>query len=154
MNFLDFSGEFLQEAQKVYSYNPNIPLQYRIVALLNRAYDYNTAKRFMEANKDYFQDKYVYLLLDSAIELCFDIVIDENGTLYDDIKDFSKEHIYRPTPETLDYIEFLLQNGVNPYLPEKFNQFEHIEELVEDSFRQTGGQFDCSEVKELFRKYS
>lgn len=154
MDFSYFSDEFLQDAQKVYSYNPDIPLQYRIVASLNREHNYNRAKRFMEANKDYFQDEYVYLLLDSAIELCFDIVIDENGTLYDDIKDFSEGHMYRPTPETLDYIEFLLQNGAEPHLPENFNQFEHLEELVEDSSRQTGGQFDCSEVKELLRKYS
>ncbi len=50
MDFSDFSDAFLQEAQKVYSYNPDIPLQYRIVALLNRIHDYNAAKRFLEAN--------------------------------------------------------------------------------------------------------
>lgn len=154
MDFSDFSDAFLQEAQKVYSYNPDIPLQYRIVALLNKIYDYNTAKRFLEANRDYFQDKYMYLFLDSAIELCFDIVIDGEGTLYQDIKDLPKEHIYKPTPETLDYIEFLLQNGANPYLPEDFNQFEHIDELMEDASQQTACQFDCSEVKELLKKYS
>ena len=130
MDLLDFSDEFLQQAQKVYSYNSDIPLQYRIVALLNRAYDYNTSKRFIEANRDYFQDKYMYLLLDSAIELCVDVVINECGKLFNDSKDLSKSHIYRPTPESLDYIKYLLQNGANPYLPKDFNQFEHIDELM------------------------
>lgn len=153
MDYLDLSTELLNDAQNIYGYNSDIPLQYRIIAALNRKHDYCNAKKFIDTNKAYFQDEYAYLLLDSAIEMCLDIVIDTNGMLYNDEINMSKGQIYKPTPDTLEYIEYLLQNGANPYLPEHFNQFEHIEELEDDSFWQVGFRFDCSEIKKLFEKY-
>ena len=125
MDYLDLTDEFLQDAQKVMSYNPDIPFQYRILGKLNFDDDLCNAKRFIEANKDLFHDEYAYLILDSAVEHCLDIVIDENGVVYvsDDIP---KEHIYKPAPIEMEYIEYLLQNGANPHLPEHFNQYEQI----------------------------
>ena len=81
MDYLDLTDDFLKETEQTMSYDPNIPLQYRIIGKLNDNSDISTAKRFIEANKDVFQDKYSYLVLDSAVEMCLNIVIDENGGL-------------------------------------------------------------------------
>ena len=156
MDYLDLSDDFLKAAEETMSYDPNIPLQYRIIAKLNDS-DISTAKRFIEANIDNLQDKYSYLVLDSAVEMCLNIVIDENGLIYDSESipkhDLSKGHIYKPAPIELEYIEYLLQMGFDPYLPESFNQYEHIEDLEDDCFHQRGVQFDLSDVKKLFDKY-
>lgn len=153
MDYLDLSTEFLNDIKNVYGYNSDIPLQYRIVAALNSKHDYCNAKNFIDTNKEYFQNEYMYLLLDSAIEMCLNVVVDENGMLCDDKINMSKDQIYKPTPDTLEYIEYLLQNGANPYQPEYFDQFEHVEDLENDSFQQVGVRFDCSEIKKLFEKY-
>lgn len=153
MDYLDLSTEFLNDVKKVYDYNSDIPLQYRIVAALNSKHDYCNAKKFIDTNKAYFQNEYAYLLLDSAIEMCLNVVVDENGMLYDDKINMSEGHKYKPTPDTLEYIEYLLQNGANPYLPECFDQFKHIEDLEDDSIQQVGVHIDCSEIKKLFKKY-
>lgn len=63
MDYLDLTDEFLQDAQKVMSYNPDIPFQYRILGKLNFDDDLYNAKRFLEANKDLFHDEYAYLIL-------------------------------------------------------------------------------------------
>ena len=153
MDFLNLTNEFLQDAQKAYSYNPDIPMQYRIIATMTSNNDFYKAKKFFEANKAHFNDEYAYLILDSAIEMCLNIVIDENGVIYDNEANMSKEHIYKPAPVEMEYIEYLLQNGANPHLPEHFNQFEHIEDMEDDCSQQTGFQFDLSEVKKLLIKY-
>ena len=157
MDYLDLTDDFLKEAEQTMSYDPNIPLQYRIIGKLNDNSDISTAKRFIEANIDNLQDKYAYLVLDSAVEMCLNIVIDENGLIYDSESipkhDLSKGHIYKPAPIELEYIEYLLQMGFDPYLPESFNQYEHIEDLEDDCFHQRGVQFDLSDVKKLFDKY-
>ena len=107
------------------------------------------------SNKDVFQDMYSYLVLDSAVEMCLNIVIDENGVIYDkETKhNLSKGHIYKPAPIELKYIEYLLQMGFDPYQPEYFDQYEHIEDLEDDCSHQRGVQFDLSDVKKLFDKY-
>jgi len=153
MDFLNLTNEFLQDAQKAYSYNPDIPMQYHIIATMTYNNDFYTAKKFFEANKAHFYDEYAYLILDNAIEMCLNIVIDENGVIYDNEANMSKEHIYKPAPVEMEYIEYLLQNGANPYLPEHFNQFEHIEDMENDCSQQMGFQFDLSEVKKLLIKY-
>ena len=154
MDYLDLTDDFLKEAEQTMCYDPNIPLQYRIIAKLNDS-DISSAKRFIEANIDDLQDKYAYLVLDSAVELCLNIVIDENGVIYDkETKhNLSKGHIYKPAPIELKYIEYLLQMGFDPYLPEYFDQYEHIEDLEDDCSHQRGVQFDLSDVKKLFDKY-
>lgn len=153
MDYLDLTDEFLQDAQKVMSYNPDIPFQYRILGKLNFDDDLYNAKRFIEANKDLFHDEYAYLILDSAVEHCLDIVIDENGVVYNDSDDIPKEHIYKPAPIEMEYIEYLLQNGANPHFPEHFNQYEHIKDMEDDCSQQIGVKFDMSDVKKLFDKY-
>ena len=133
MDYLDLTDDFLKEAEQTMSYDPNIPLQYRIIAKLNDS-DISAAKRFIEANIDDLQDKYAYLVLESAVELCLNIVIDENGVIYDkETKhNLSKGHIYKPAPIELKYIEYLLQMGFDPYQPEYFDQYEHIEDLEDE----------------------
>ena len=153
MNYLDLTDEFLQDAQKVMSYNPDIPFQYRILGKLNSDNDLYNAKRFIEANKDLFHDEYAYLILESAVELCLGIVIDENGVVYNVSDDIPKEHIYKPAPIEMEYIEYLLQNGANPHLPEHFNQYEHLKDMEDDCSQQIGVNFDLSDVKKLFDKY-
>ena len=46
MDYLDLTDEFLQDAQKVMSYNSDIPFQYRILGKLNFDDDLYNAKRF------------------------------------------------------------------------------------------------------------
>ena len=153
MDYLDLTDEFLQDAQKVMSYNPDIPFQYRILGKLNFDDDLYNAKRFIEANKELFNDEYAYLILDSAVEHCLGIVIDENGVVYNVSDATSKEHIYKPAPIEMEYIEYLLQNGANPHLPKYFNQYEHIKDMEEDCSQQIGVKFDLSDVKKLFDKH-
>lgn len=155
MNFLELSDEYLKDAQSWCTYDMNIPFQYRVMAKLISDNNYNDARRIMEANADDFAGEYNYLILEFAVESCINEVIDENGTRYKSEagKSKDKNHIYRPTPKTIDFIRFLLENGANPHLPEHFNQLEHIDDLVEDSRQQTGIQFDCSEIKQLLSRY-
>ena len=152
MDYLDLNAEYLQDAQNVMSFNPDIPLQYRILGKLNMDNDIHNAKRFIEANKDLFHDEYAYLILDSAVEMCLDIVIDENGVIFD-TSYIPKNHIHKPAPIMLEYIEYLLKNGANPLLPGDFNQYQHIEDMEEDCSQQIGVQFDLSDVKNMFDKY-
>ena len=152
MNYLELNAEYIQDAQKVMSYDPKIPLQYRILGKLNADNDFYNAKRFIEANRKLFSDEYAYLVLDSAIEMCLNNVADENGVIYSS-DDLPKCHIYKPTPSALEYIEYLLKNGANPLLPEHFNQYEHIEDMEEDCSHQVGVRFDLSAVKKLFETY-
>lgn len=152
MDYLDLNAEYLQDAQNVMSFNPNIPLQYRILGKLNMDNDIHNSKRFIEANNELFQDEYAYLILDSAVEICLDIVIDENGVIYG-TSNIPKNHTYKPAPIMMEYIEYLLKNGANPLLPEHFNQYDHIEDMEEDCSHQIGVQFDLSDVKKMFDKY-
>lgn len=109
--------------------------------------------RFIEANRELFNDEYTYLMLDSAVEMCLNIVVDENGKIVS-LSDILKNRIYKPAPIELEYIEYLLKNGANPLLPEHFNQYEHIEDMEEDCSHQVGVKFDLSDVRKLFDKYS
>lgn len=151
MNFLELSDEFLKEAEKYCSYDEKIPFQYLIICKLLDNNDYCTAKKFIEANKAYFENEYNYLLLDFAVENSINTVVDEDGNVCDTVR--SSSHIYRPTPETVSFIEYLLANGADPNLPKNFNQMEHINDLERDGSQQCECKFDCSEIKLLIGKY-
>lgn len=120
MELLDLDEEFLKDVHEVMSYDPSIPLHYRILGKLNYIDDLHNCMRFIEANRDLFTDEYAYLVLDSAVEMCLNIVVDENGEIFHD-SDIPKNHIYKPAPIELEYIEYLLKNGANPLLPKHFN---------------------------------
>ena len=151
MNFLELSDEFLKDAEKYGSYDENIPFQYRIIFKLLDDNDYSAAKKFIEANKKYFENEYNYLLLDSAIEYCINTVVNEDGNICNTVR--SSSNIYRPTPKTVSFIEYLLANGADPNLPKNFNQMEHINDLEKDGSQQCECKFDCSEIKLLIGKY-
>lgn len=153
MNLLDLDDEVLNDVHKVMSYDSSIPLHYRILGKLNYIDDLHNCMRFIEANRELFNDEYTYLMLDSAVEMCLNIVVDENGKIFS-LSDILKNHIYKPAPIELEYIEYLLKNGANPLLPEHFNQYEHIEDMEEDCSHQVGVKFDLSDVRKLFDKYS
>lgn len=154
MNFLDFSDDFLKDAQRYCTYDENIPFQYRVIAKLLRNNHYAKTLEFMEANPEAFEDEYRYLILDFAIELCeMHEVIDENAALYRTEMSMKNEHVYQPTPEAIAFIEHLLQNGADPNLPECFNQMEHILDLEEDCSQQTGIPHDCSAIRRILDKY-
>lgn len=150
MDSLEFSDEFLKDANHYCSYDDDIPLQYRIVAKLLFENDLKTIKRFIETNKTDFNNEYNYLLLDMAVEHSIDIVVDENGKYHNYL---SKSHIYKPTLEMIEFIEYLLNNGADPKLPIQFNQIEHIKDLEEDCGSQCECTFDCSEIIQLFQRY-
>lgn len=150
MNLLELSDEFLKDAEKYCSYDEKIPFQYRIICKLLDNNDYCTAKKFIEANKEYFENEYNYLILDSAVEYSINKVVDEDGNVCDYTV---SKHIYRPTPETVSFIEYLLVNGADPNLPKNFNQTEHIDDLERDGSQQCKCKFDCSEIKLLISKY-
>ena len=152
MDLLDLDYEVLKDVQKVMSYDPSIPLHYRILGKLNYNDDLRNCIRFIEANRSLFTDEYAYLMLESAVELCLNTVVNENGEIFN-ISDIPKNHTYRPAPMEMEYIEYLLKNGASPLLPKHFNQYEHIEDIEEDCSNQMGVQFILSDVKMLFDKY-
>lgn len=152
MDFCGLSKGFLADCEKYLSYDDNIPLQYRIFAKLIGDIDYDMARKFIDANKTAFDDEYNYLLLDLAIEMSINFVVDEFGKLQSSL--FLNEHqLYNPSPDTLKFIEYLLENGADPNLPEHFNQIEHVNDLEEDCSQQCRCKFDCSEIRELLERY-
>ncbi len=153
MDFLGLSDEFLKECERYCTYDENIPFQYRVIAKLLFDYDYESTKKLIESNPAEFENDYNYLLLDFAIEGCIGIVIDENGMRCQAPNQLTKGHRYTPTPEAIAFIEYLLKSGSNPYLPEYFNQMEHIRDVEDDCSWQQGVKFDCSEIKILLSKY-
>lgn len=152
MDLLDFDEEVLKDVHNVMSYDPAIPLHYRILGRLNYIDDLHNCMRFIEANRNLFTNEYAYLMLDSAVEMCLNIVVDENGEIYN-LSYIPKNHTYRPAPIELEYIEYLLKNGANPLLPKHFNQYEHIEYMERDCSQQSGVKFVLSDVRKLFDKY-
>lgn len=152
MDLCGLSKDFLDDCEKYLSYDENIPLQYRIYTKLIGDIDYDRARRFIDANKSAFDDEYGYLLLDLAIEMSLNFVVDELGKLHSSLF-LNERQVYKPSPETLKFIEYLLENGADPNLPEHFNQIEHIDDLEEDCSQQCGCVFDCSEIRELLKKY-
>ena len=153
MKFLELSEDCLKDAERWCTYDKNIPFQYRVMAKLLHDNNYSVARRIIEANANDFVGEYSYLILDFAVETCINEVIDENGTLCKSEKEMTKYHIYSPTQKTINFIQFLLENGANPHLPERFYQLEHIDNVEEDGMQQTGIQFDCSEIKQLLSRY-
>lgn len=107
MDTLELTDSFLQEAQAVMGCDPDIPMHYRILCKLNQENELDTAKRFLEANRALFQGRYAYLVLQSAVEMCLNLVADENGTVYRDSQTLPKEHIYRPAPAETECIAYL-----------------------------------------------
>lgn len=152
MDFCGLSKDFLADCEKYLSYDENIPLQYRVFAKLIGDIDYEMARKFIDANRAEFDNEYNYLLLDLAIEMSINFVVDEFGKLHSSL--FLNEHqLYKPFPETLKFIEYLLENGADPSFPKHFNQLDHINDLEEDCSNQCLCEFDCSEVKELLKSY-
>ncbi len=152
MDLLDLDDEVLKDVQKVMRYDSSIPLHYRILGKLNYNDDLRNCIRFIEANRSLFTDEYAYLMLESAVEMCLNTVVNENGELFNR-SDLPKNHTYKPAPMELEYIEYLLKNGASPLLPKHFNQYEHIKDMEEDCSHQIGVQFDLSDVKKMFDKY-
>lgn len=152
MDFCGLSEKFLADAEKYCSYDENIPFQYRVIAKLLGDTDYDMAKKFIESNKDAFDNEYNYLIIDFAIEMSLNFIVDEFGKLHTSFN-LNEQQVYKPTPDTVKFIKYLLENGANPNLPEHFNQIEHINELESDSSEQCGCVFDCSEIKNLLALY-
>lgn len=152
MDLCGLSKDFLVDCEKYLSYDENIPLQYKIIAKLIGDIDYDRARKFIDANKAAFDNEYNYLLLDLAIEMSLNFVVDEFGKLHSSLF-LNEQKSYKPSSKTLEFIEYLLKNGADPNLPEHFNQLEHINDLEEDSSQQCGCEFDCSEIKALLNRY-
>lgn len=144
MDFCGLSEEFLEDAKQYGTYDPNIPFQFRVMARVLTENDYDTARRLLESNKGEFDGEYGYLLLDLAVEMCLNITVEHNA---------EGRPVKKPTPETVDFIEYLLKCGANPNLPKHFNQSEHLKDLEEDCNHQCGCDFDCSEIKKLLSRY-
>lgn len=144
MDFCGLSEEFLEDAKRYGTYDPNIPFQFRVMAKVLTENDYDTARRLLEANKGEFGGEYGYLVLDLAVEMCLNITIEHNA---------DGQSVKKPTPETAGFIEYLLKNGADPNLPKRFNQIEHLKDIVEDSSQQIDCGYDCSEIMGLLKKY-
>lgn len=138
MNYCGLDSDYLLDAEKIFSYDPDIPFCYRLLAKVIGEYKYEKAKELIHANNIDFSDKYSYLILDSAVEQC---QMEKIG------------HVMKPTKESYDFIKWLLDNGANPHLPENFNQMEHLEDIENDGSQQTGCGFDCSLLRELLTRY-
>lgn len=153
IDYCGLSDDFLSASKSWCTYDPDIPFQYRVIAKLLYDNNYDMVKRILEANKDAFNDKYNYMILDTAIEMSINIVVDESGQeLTEDVYIKGKQNL-KPTAATLNFIGYLLKNGANPHLPEGFDQMEHIIDNERDGGQQCGCTFDCSELKNLIKKY-
>ena len=153
IDYCGLSDEFFSALKGWCTYDPNIPFQYRVITKLLSENNYDMVKKIMEANKDAFNDKYNYIILDTAIEMSINIVVDESGQeLTDDDYIKGKQNL-KPAAATLNFIEYLLKNGADPKLPEDFDQMEHIIDVERDGGQQCGCTFDCSELKKLIQKY-
>lgn len=144
MEFCGLSDEFLEDAKRVGSYDPNTPFQFRVMAKALMENDYDTARKLLEANPTEFEGDYGYMVLDDAVEMCLNTTVEQsvNGRC-----------IKKPTTETVEFIEYLLKNGADPHLPINFDQIEHINDVEEDGSHQCRCEFDCSEVRELLMRY-
>ena len=144
MDYCGLSDEFLEEVRRVGTYDPDMPFQFWVMGKVLMGNDYDTARRLLEANKDEFGGEYGYLVLDLAVEMCVNITADHivDGRC-----------VKRPVPETIDFIKYLLDNGADPNLPKQFNQLEHINDVEVDGSHQCRCEFDCSEVRELLKRY-
>ncbi|MDE7399316.1 MAG: hypothetical protein K2N06_07280 [Oscillospiraceae bacterium] len=144
MNFCGLSEKFLEDAKRIGTYDPNMPLQFRVMAKVLMDNDYVTARALLEANRGEFDGEYGYEVLDTAVEMCLNIT---------DEYIVDGRRVKRPVPETVEFIDYLLKNGANPNLPKHFNQIEHINDVEEDSSHQCRCEFDCSEIRNLLNGY-
>lgn len=152
MDFCGLSEYFLVDCEKYLSYDENIPLQYKIIAKLIGDIDYDRARKFIDANKAAFDNEYNYLILDLAIKMSINFVVDEFGKLHPSLF-LNEQQVYKPSPDTLKFIEYLLENGANPNLPEDLNQMEQINVLEADTSWGCSCVVDCSEIKTLLGRY-
>lgn len=153
IDYCGLSDEFFSSLGRWCTYDPEIPFQYRVITKLLNDNNYDMVKRILEANKDAFNDKYNYMILDTAIEMSINIVVDESGKELTDNDYIKGKQNLKPTAETLNFIEYLLDNGADPHLPEDFDQMEHIIDVERDGSQQCECTFDCSELKNLIAKY-
>ena len=151
MDLCGISENKLAEALK-YGSAFDMPDIYRLITKLISDYDYCKAKEIIIANEINLVDgEFSYHILDSAVESCLNIVVDDKGIETDMIK---AGKCFKPTEKTCKFIAWLLKNGADPYLPENFNQFEHILDLQRDCSEQRNCIFDCSEIIALLKQYS
>lgn len=153
MDFCGLSDNFINDAEKCGSYDKNIPLQYRVIMKLLSDKNYSKAKEIISNNKEYFENEYTYLILDTAVEMSLNTVVDENGRLYETGLYLGNNHVFRPTSETVKFIEYLLNNCADSNLPKEFNQLKHITDVERDGSQQCQCKFDCSEIIQLLSKY-
>lgn len=154
IDYCGLSDEFISDLKGWCTYDPDIPLQYRVISKLLSENNYDMAKRILEANKDAFNDKYNYMILDTAIEMSINIVVDESGQEFVIGNHYIKgRKNLKPTVATLNFIGYLLENGADPHLPEDFDPMEHIIDIERDGGQQCECTFDCSELKNLIQKY-
>lgn len=150
MNLCGISEKYLAAALE-FGNAFDIPDIYRLIIKLISDYDYDKAKEIIIANEVTLSEgDFSYCILDSAVEHCLNIVIDDNGTETDKI---NAGNCFRPTKKTYDFIDWLLKNGANPNIPENFNQIEHILDLQRDCNEQCCCTFDCSEILTLLKLY-
>lgn len=144
MDFCGLSEEFLEDAKRYGTCDPNIPFQFRVMSKVLSNNDYKTARKLLEAYPGEFEGEYAYLILDLAVEMCLQITVDR-------IVDGQRVKI--PVPETVEFIEYLLKKGADPNLPKGFDQIGHLKDTEEDSGHQCRCEFDCSKIMELLKKY-
>lgn len=140
MNYLNLSDEFLKAAEQYCTYDPDIPFPFRVLAKLLMESRFSGAMRLMEANPDAFTGTYSWMPLDSAVEMCLNQTQEKDG-------------VYRPVPDAVHFIAYLLEHGADPHLPVHFHQLEHLDDVEQDSAQQTGFRFDCSEIRMLLERY-
>lgn len=144
MDFCGLSEEFLEDAKRYGTYDPNIPFQFRVMAKVLYENDYDTARKLLEANSGEFEGDYGYMFLDDAVEMCLNTTVEQN---------VDGRCVKKPVPETKEFIEYLLKNGADPNFPKYFNQIEHIDDLESEGSHQCRREFDCSEIRQLLSKY-
>ena len=153
INYLGLDDDFLNDAKKYCSFDDNIPLKYRVFAKLLWFNELDKAQQFVDENIDGFNDKYNYLLLYVAIEDCINNVVDENGD-YFNATDLQKDKIYKPIPEMIRFIGYILDVSDHFNLSKIYNPMEHITDLEEDCSGQKGCTFDCSVIRTLLDEYA
>ncbi|MBR3267744.1 MAG: GNAT family N-acetyltransferase [Oscillospiraceae bacterium] len=154
---MDYSGiteDFIRSCANFgIKYVPDAPLCFRVIIKLLYENDWARARQLLEANPQAFADEHRWMILDSAVGMCLNEVTDRQGNRCRDEAEMKHGRTYFPTEDCIAFIAYLLENGADPHLPERFPQLQNLDDVESDAEQQTGFHFDCSAVRALLKQY-
>jgi len=100
MHYPDLTEDYIRScANYGIRYAPDAPHCYRVLMKLLYENDWAKARQLLEANPQAFTDEHRWIVLDSAVRMCINEVVDRQGNLYRTESEMKKGQTYYPTPE-------------------------------------------------------